>query len=315
VFHLTEFFGPALGVMTAPTLEAAIVLQNAVAYGLTAGIHSLDAAEVTRWLGEVEAGNLYVNRGITGAIVRRQPFGGWKRSTVGASAKAGGPNYLLTLGSWEPIEREPVDDIKIDGLSRRVASVIKKAQTGIDFPQFDRVRRAALSDQLAWDAEYGMSTDVSRLGVERNVFRYRPAAVTLRLAEGAPLGDLVRLIAAGSLADSPLTISSAVPLPVGLVQSFDEAMPSAIVTSVTIESDAAWLARAASLPAGRVRLVGGDPVAFAAAVGGNPDIAVWAGPVTTSGRIELLPFVHEQSVSITAHRFGNPDPAMAGLIV
>jgi len=188
--------------------------------------------------------------------VRRQPFGGWKRSTVGASAKAGGPNYLLTLGSWEPIEQDPVDDIKVDGLSRRVASVIKKAQTGIDFAEFDRVRRAALSDQLAWDAEYGMSTDVSRLGVERNIFRYRPAPVTLRLAEGAPLGHLIRLIAAGSLADSPLTISSAVPLPVGLVQSFDDALPSAIVKSITIESDAAWLARAAQLAAGRVRLIG-----------------------------------------------------------
>ena len=48
----------------------------------------------------VEAGNLYVNRGITGAIVRRQPFGGWKRSVVGPGAKAGGPNYVASLGSW-----------------------------------------------------------------------------------------------------------------------------------------------------------------------------------------------------------------------
>src|SRR3712207_8560171 len=54
-------------------------------FGLTAGLHSLDAAEVRQWLDSVEAGNLYVNRGITGAIVRRQPFGGWKRSAVGRS--------------------------------------------------------------------------------------------------------------------------------------------------------------------------------------------------------------------------------------
>ena len=49
-----------------------------------------------------KAGNLYVNRGITGAIGRRQPFGGWKRSSVGASAKAGGANYVFTLGNWVP---------------------------------------------------------------------------------------------------------------------------------------------------------------------------------------------------------------------
>jgi RHH-type proline utilization regulon transcriptional repressor/proline dehydrogenase/delta 1-pyrroline-5-carboxylate dehydrogenase len=314
-FHLTEYFGPVLGVMVAESLDEAIALQNAVEYGLTAGIHSLDAAEVARWLDTAQAGNLYVNRGITGAIVRRQPFGGWKRSTVGASAKAGGPNYLLTLGSWNAIEREPVNDILLDGLSRTVASVIKRAQAGMEFTDFDRVRRAALSDQAAWETEYGTSSDVSGLGVERNVFRYLPAPVLLRLSEGETLGHLVRLIAAASLTGSTVSISSALPLPVTLLQSFGDPIPSALVRGVVVESDAAWLSRARALKAGRVRLIGGDPLALADALGGNPDVAVWSGPVTTSGRIELLPFLHEQSVSITAHRFGNPDRAMASLVV
>ena len=314
-FHLTEYFGPVLGVMVAETLDEAIRLQNAVDYGLTAGIHSLDPAEVARWLDTVQAGNLYVNRGITGAIVRRQPFGGWKRSTVGASAKAGGPNYLMSLGSWKSIEREPVEDIRVEGLDRDVASVVKKAQPGMDFTGFDRVRRAALSDREAWATEFGSSSDVSNLGVERNVFRYRPVPVQLRLSEGEPIDHLVRLIAAGALTRSWLTISSALPLPVALVQSFEEALPSARVRLVTIESDAAWLGRMRDVRTARVRLIGGDPVALAGAVGGNPDIAIWSGPVTTAGRIELLPFLHEQAVSITAHRFGNPDHAMAGLVV
>jgi RHH-type proline utilization regulon transcriptional repressor/proline dehydrogenase/delta 1-pyrroline-5-carboxylate dehydrogenase len=313
-FHLTEYFGPVLGVMTASTLDDAIALQNAVAYGLTAGIHSLEPGEVAHWLDTVEAGNLYVNRGITGAIVRRQPFGGWKRSTVGTGAKAGGPNYVVSLGSFTPIEREPAENILVDGLSRTVASVIKRGQAGIDFVEFDRVRRGALSDEAAWASEFGVSRDASALEVERNVFRYRPAPLTIRLSDGQTLGHLVRLIAAGSRTRSPLTISSAVPLPVALIESFHDPIPSAIVTSVTIESDAAWLARASTLT-GRVRLVGGDPLALAATVGGNPDVAIYAAPVTTQGRIELLPFLHEQSVSITAHRFGNPDRAMASLAV
>jgi RHH-type proline utilization regulon transcriptional repressor/proline dehydrogenase/delta 1-pyrroline-5-carboxylate dehydrogenase len=74
--HLTEFFGPVLGIMTAKTLEEAIEIQNQVDYGLTAGLHSLDADEIGQWLGKVQAGNLYVNRGITGAIVQRQPPNG-----------------------------------------------------------------------------------------------------------------------------------------------------------------------------------------------------------------------------------------------
>jgi RHH-type proline utilization regulon transcriptional repressor/proline dehydrogenase/delta 1-pyrroline-5-carboxylate dehydrogenase len=313
-FHLTEYFGPVLGIMRAATLEEAVRLQNQVAYGLTAGIHSLDAGEVAQWIDTVEAGNLYVNRGITGAIVRRQPFGGWKRSTVGTGAKAGGPNYVMTLGSWASIELPPKENIKIDGLSRSVTTVVKRGQSGLDFPEFDRVRRSAQSDERAWASEFGVSRDVSSLGVERNILRYRPVPVTLRLSEGESLGHLVRLIAAGSLTGSVLTISSAVPLPAGLVQSFDEAPASALVLDVRVESDAAFLARAGEL-SGRVRLIGGDARALAEAVGGTPDVAIYAGPVTTSGRVELLTFLHEQAVTITAHRFGNPDRGMLGLAV
>ncbi len=312
-FHRTEYFGPILGVMSAATLPEAIELQNGVDYGLTAGIHSLDAAEVTLWLDTVQAGNLYVNRGITGAIVRRQPFGGWKRSTVGPSAKAGGPNYLLTLGSWDAVEREPRNDILLPGIAEHVASVIKKAQAGLPFEEFDRVRTAAQSDERAWVAEYGVSRDVSALGVERNVLRYRPVPVMLRLSEGEPMGHLVRLIAAAARTGSPVDISSALPLPTPLVQASDSLVPPVNLRSLTVESDAAWLARVGSLGPGRIRLIGGDPVALAAAV--DADVAIWSGPVTTSGRLELLPFVHEQSVSITAHRFGNPDREMAGLSV
>uniref|UniRef100_UPI00286C16D1 proline dehydrogenase family protein n=1 Tax=Salinibacterium sp. TaxID=1915057 RepID=UPI00286C16D1 len=314
-FHLTEYFGPVLGVMTAATLDEGIALQNAVDYGLTAGIHSLDTVEVARWLDTVEAGNLYVNRGTTGAIVRRQPFGGWKRSTVGTSAKAGGPNYVLTLGRWGAVEAEPRNDILLPGISDRVASVIKKAQAGLEFPDFDRVRRAAQSDEKAWAAEFGVARDVSALGVERNVFRYRPVPVTLRLSEGEPLGHIVRLLAAASRAGAAVDVSSAVPLPTPLVQTFGDPAAAVLVGELTVESDAAWLARVRTLDTARVRLVGGDPLALAEALHGNVDVAVWSGPVTTAGRIELLPFLHEQAISITAHRFGNPDPEMAGLRV
>ena len=79
-FHTTECFGPVLGIMRVETLDEAIDLQNAVAFGLTGGLHSLDEAEIDHWLDRVEVGNAYVNRHITGAIVQRQPFGGWKAS-------------------------------------------------------------------------------------------------------------------------------------------------------------------------------------------------------------------------------------------
>ena len=318
-FHRTEFFGPVLGLMTVPTLRDAIAVQNATDYGLTAGIHSLDAREVEVWLDAVAAGNLYVNRPITGAIVRRQPFGGWKRSSVGPGAKAGGPNALLVLGDWHPEDEEPGDDIALDGLDARVRTVIEAFQPALDFPAFDRVRRAAFSDEEAWAAEFGRSSDPSGLGVERNVFRYRPAEVVVRLDADGSAGDLARLLIAGVRARARLLVSTATPLPAGLLPFIADDTPLARsplgILGVKVESDDAFRARAAKgLPA-RIRLAGSDAASLATALDGSPDTAVWAGPVTTAGRIELLPFLREQSVSITAHRFGNPDKDFATLRV
>jgi RHH-type proline utilization regulon transcriptional repressor/proline dehydrogenase/delta 1-pyrroline-5-carboxylate dehydrogenase len=85
---------------------------------------------------------------------------------------------------------------------------------------------------------------------------------------------------------------------------------------VTVETDQQWLMRVAggSVKEHRIRLIGGDASALAAALGGTPDVAVYANPVTPSGRIELLPFLHEQAISITAHRFGNPSRLSEGVI-
>lgn len=307
-FHHTEYFGPVLGIMRAATLDEAIAMQNAVAFGLTAGIHSLDADEVAHWLDRVQAGNLYVNRPITGAIVRRQPFGGWKRSAVGPGAKAGGPNTLLVLGQWHPVPVAPEGDLRLDGLEARVRGLVEAFQPALDYGGFDAVRRGAYSDAAAWAAEFGASRDESGLGVERNVFRYRPCPVTVRFAEGARLEDLVRVLAAGALARGQVAISSAVPLRMARAVAL-------LGWTVTVETDAAFAGRVARELPERVRLVGGDAGALAQATGGSPDVAVYAGAVTAAGRIELLPFLREQAVSITAHRFGTPDRAMIELEV
>jgi RHH-type proline utilization regulon transcriptional repressor/proline dehydrogenase/delta 1-pyrroline-5-carboxylate dehydrogenase len=310
-FHLTEFFGPVLGIMAARDLEEAIRFQNAVEYGLTAGLHSLDSDELALWLDGVEAGNLYVNRGITGAIVRRQPFGGWKRSSVGAGAKAGGPNYLLGLGHWEPEAGHSSSSLHLRGLEQRVSDLIESGQSSMDYPSFDLVRRSALSDAIAVATEYHRAIDVSGLGVERNLFRYRPVPVAIRLSEGSSLPELLRVMAAGTVARSPFTVSTPVKLPRGM-----HALLRDREIEVTVESDAHWLSRvrARKLTEHRIRLIGGDPAALAAALGGSPDVAVYDGPVTPSGRIEVLTFLREQAISITNHRFGNPTRLSEGVI-
>ncbi|WP_395244713.1 proline dehydrogenase family protein [Agromyces sp. MMS24-K17] len=310
-FHLTEFFGPVLGVMHAKDLDEAIRFQNAVDYGLTAGLHSLDPEELRTWLAGVEAGNLYVNRGITGAIVQRQPFGGWKRSSVGAGAKAGGPNYLFGLGDWVPDHSRTSASLHLRGLERRVSDLIEFSQSSLEYEQFEVLRRGALSDELAWAEEYGVAKDVSGLGVERNVFRYRPVPVTIRISEDAAPVDGLRVIAAALLAKSPFHVSTAHPLPKGV-----RTLLSARDVPVRKEADASWLGRVrkGGVATPRVRLVGGGAGELAEALGGTPDVAVWSHPVTTSGRLELLPFLREQAISITNHRFGNPTTLSAGVL-
>ncbi|WP_394937872.1 bifunctional proline dehydrogenase/L-glutamate gamma-semialdehyde dehydrogenase [Psychromicrobium sp. YIM B11713] len=304
-YHLTEFFGPVLGIMTAKTLEEAIELQNASAYGLTAGLHTMDAAELSLWLDKVQAGNLYVNRGITGAIVQRQPFGGWKRSSVGAGAKAGGPNYLIHLGSWEST---PIADVEPGTLRPAVEQAVKALSAELSSAELDFLNRALADDLRQWQEEFGVCRDVSGLGVERNVFRYLPVPVEVRWStdSAGSVAELLRVAAAGYQAGGSVNISlpqePTTPLRNALIQLGVQAL---------VETEADWVARVTARGAIRVRLVGDvnrtAETALLDASEGSPDIAIYSGAVTEAGRVELLPFLHEQAIAITAHRFGNPD--------
>ncbi len=88
-----EIFGPVLAVIRAADLNEAIAIANGTEYALTGGIFSRSPAHLDRARRELMMGNVYLNRGITGALVGRQPFGGFKMSGIGS--KAGGDDYLL----------------------------------------------------------------------------------------------------------------------------------------------------------------------------------------------------------------------------
>jgi RHH-type proline utilization regulon transcriptional repressor/proline dehydrogenase/delta 1-pyrroline-5-carboxylate dehydrogenase len=193
-----------------------------------------------------------------------------------------------------------------------VAAIV--AAAGSDF-----VERAARSDQAAWEREFGVAKDVSALGVERDVFRYLSLPVTVRQNAGGSPDELVRVVVAGVRAGGllpdgsaaarnetgrHLAVSAAEPLSADLRRAIE-----ATGASVVVETDDEWLARAGAgkLVTSRVRLVGGGHTELAEALGGSPDVAIYSDAVTEAGRIELLPFLREQAIAITAHRFGNPD--------
>lgn len=282
-FHLTEYFGPVLGIMTAATLDDAVTLQNAVPFGLTGGIHSLDDDEVARWLDAVQVGNAYVNRHITGAIVQRQSFGGWKQSAVGPGAKAGGPNYVAQIGRWSDAAGEIAD---------------RGASSGIGGPDGDApppretspeawLAWARADDARWWEREFSVAHDPSGLHVESNVFRYRPVDVlTVRVGTGALPVEVERVLHAARTAGVPAVV-----------------VPASGDGAVTDEELARRVASGAVR--GRIRVVGSAPGLHEAAAERVGEVTVLDHPVVASGRRELLTVLHEQAVSRTTHRYGH----------
>jgi RHH-type proline utilization regulon transcriptional repressor/proline dehydrogenase/delta 1-pyrroline-5-carboxylate dehydrogenase len=277
-FHLTECFGPVLGLMYARDLDEAIAWQNATGYGLTGGIHSLDPAEIDRWCAGVEVGNAYVNRHITGAIVQRQSFGGWNGSVVGPGAKPGGPNYVAQFGTW-------ADAPTADGAdpARRVRLVLG----AVDLPDADKewLREAARSDAAAWRDEFSVEHDPTGLAAESNVFRYRALPELVLVAgEGATGRDVARVVLAAACASVPVHLHGwpETPLP-GVNRHPGLPEPR---------------------PGGRIRVVGAvpDELRVAAAEAGA---SILDAPVVRDGRREMLTVLREQAISRTRHRFGH----------
>lgn len=195
--HQTELFGPVLGVMQALNLQEAIRLANGTPYGLTSGIHTLDDREKEYWTKHIEAGNCYINRGITGAIVRRQPFGGCKESSFGLGFKAGGPNYILQLMHAEQVEAKPLE-------------------------------AAVRSYQEYWDHYFSKGHDPSHVLGEENVLCYAPhQKLALRVQEGDDLIDVLKSIEAAKICGAFLEISATrwpdAPLPLNLILESEEA--------------------------------------------------------------------------------------------
>jgi RHH-type proline utilization regulon transcriptional repressor/proline dehydrogenase/delta 1-pyrroline-5-carboxylate dehydrogenase len=182
-FHMTECFGPVLGVMRATDLDDAIALQNATPYGLTGGLQSLDPAEIVHWLDRVEVGNAYVNRHITGAIVQRQPFGGWKRSSIGGAPKAGGPGYVAAFAH------------------------IDRADTAPDTAPDTTLDTASFTEP--WRNEFAIELDRSGIAAERNGLRSRPLPHVVVRADATAAASGARAVAelAASITGTPTTWS------------------------------------------------------------------------------------------------------------
>lgn len=310
--HTTELFGPVLGVMRARDLDDAIELVHQTGYGLTSGLSSLDDREQRHWAERVRAGNLYQNRGTTGAVVMRQPFGGRAKSAIGPGIKAGGPNYVSALMDVRerPGPRRESGDAAAPVSDEAVVQLLAdlEQESILDSPERARLRRAASSYAAAVESEFGREHDEFRLVGQDNLRRYRPIDfLRVRIEPGdTPFELFARVLAARAVGCS-VTVSAdpaRTPPEFDLLNRLTESWAAAIEF---VEEEPAALAdviRAGQTE--RVRYadadrVGPEVLRASAATG----LHLATAPVLAVGRVELLHYVWEQSLSVDYHRYGN----------
>ncbi len=293
-YRRTECFGPVLGLVRARDLDEAIRIQNTSEFGLTGGIHSLDDREIARWRESVEAGNAYINRPITGAIVRRQPFGGWKRSCFGPGAKAGGPNYVAQFGNWENVA-PPSLRLSPTGKAASLLDQLRKL-----LPDYAETLTAAAENDAYWNEhEFSIEHDPTAMRCESNHFRYRRFKnVLIRATVAVSDVELARLLLAATAMDTPYMLS------------LDESRPWIFALGIEplIAEDTTLAARYPSIATqfDLVRAPHGDVALKQAVIAAGQR---WAdGPVIWNARIEWPAWLREQSVSHTLHRYGNLIP-------
>ena len=308
VTHLTEFFGPLLGVMRFTKLSEAIALVNATGYGLTSGLESLDEREQTEWREGLRAGNLYINRPTTGAIVLRQPFGGMGKSCFGPGMKAGGPNYMAQLLSFADRQAATnnrlVQQPRLRDLQERLLAVEIDAPPG----EVSRVL-AAISNYDRWmREEFGQAHDHFRLLGEDNLRRYRPLReVRIRVHAADSLFDIFARACAAQAAGCRALVSAPPDLHAKAVRTLDDftdAWGGAIEFLEETDEQLANTIHRGDVE--RVRFTTPDRVPSSVRIAAAEAFIHLADtPVLAEGRVELLWYLREQSISDDYHRYGN----------
>ena len=261
----TELFGPMLSVVCIENLQEGLDLLDELDYGLTSGLQSLDESEQKRWKDTIEAGNLYINRGITGAIVNRQPFGGMKLSAFGGGLKAGGPNYCASF-----------------------VNITDKPGSDTDYRK---------SYAEAYEKEFAHARDVNNLYGEQNVFRYLPEGdMVLRLFPGDSIEHIQMIVLAAKTCHTPLTIS---------FDPTDDRTEELASTGCRLRKQSLEDFYDKLVEYYRVRTCSPNiPERMYKEIACINQYVATAPPVK-DGRVELMHYIKEQSISFEYHRYGS----------
>jgi RHH-type proline utilization regulon transcriptional repressor/proline dehydrogenase/delta 1-pyrroline-5-carboxylate dehydrogenase len=309
--HLTEFFGPLLGVMPAKDLKQAVDLVNQTGYGLTSGIETLDRREQDYWSQRVKAGNLYINRGTTGAVTLRQPFGGMGKSALGAGIKAGSPKYVAQFMAYQEKGLPHVGPVQ---RAHPMLQLAQQWQRKLDWGEFGAIEpdmqksiRAIQSYIYHHEQEFSREIDYFHLRGQDNVLRYLPVGtVVVRLHPDDSLFETLARIAAAKIAGCKLWVS----IPRGINSAVTRFLQSKdgrrLVGDDPVfnEPDARLIKSIPKIQ--RLRYAAPDrvsPAVFQAAA--ETGFYISRTPVMMDGRLELIHYFQQQSICHNYHRYGN----------
>ncbi len=294
--HMTELFGPVLSVMRASDLKHAIKIVNDTGYGLTSGIESLDEREVAFWKENIIAGNLYINRGTTGAIVLRQPFGGMAKSAIGAGRKAGFYNYITQFVNFTEKDTPKV--------SKKYTNDLTTFIDGCDIEDKEKLQIALQSYLENYENEFSVEKDYCNVRGEDNHFRYLSLKnVVIRVEKDDTIFEVVSRILASRVSKVDFTVS------INENQNVFEFLESskelfAVNDSLIKQNDDEFAKTLQQFE--RVIYSNTDKVPtqiFESSI--KTTTFIVRQPPMMEGRLELLNYFEEQSISHSYHRYGN----------
>lgn len=309
--HRTEFFGPVLGVMRFTKLAEAIEWVNQTGYGLTSGLESLDDREQEQWKASIRAGNLYINRTTVGAVVLRQPFGGMGKSAFGPGIKAGGPNYVAQFMDFTDAGDLPVNEAPTDPLLANLCAALRQHAPDLAaLPPTELARLFAAVGSYAnrFREEFGQSHDHFRLVGQDNYRRYLPVReLRVRIHPDDSAFETFARVCAARTVGCRITVSfppARQSQALTLLEELCEPWAGAI--EFIEESDEQLAANVRERETDRIRYAAPDRVpAVVRQAAAEAGVHLASQPVSREGRLELLWYVQEQSLSFDYHRYGN----------
>lgn len=311
VTHMTEFFGPLLAVMRAENLDHAVSLANQTGYGLTSGIESLDDQEQEVWKSAVLAGNLYINRGTTGAITLRQPFGGMGKSAIGPGLKAGGPDYVAQFMDFHETTFPEMGVLEQDHpmllMAREWEVKIRWGQLPEYRKDLKKIIRAVQSYLYHAERRFEKQMDYFHLRGQDNILRHLPVGkVVIRVHDQDSLFEVLARVAAARISGCTPILS----IPDGLANAVIDFLGTTAGKGILEQTELVYQDDQAlidSIPrVQRIRYSTTDRVpasVFEAA--SRTGFYISHTPVMMDGRIELLQYYRQQSICSNYHRYGN----------